>query len=171
MHLAPYYLYYFPFTTGILHVEKTVSLGARRHGLGFGLSLPAHAQFLERVELKPAVVSGFLSRHIGTAEQFNESNHGIGYRFGDSDVIVGYFRNSLDRDSLYAAYEARWQLWGPLQVGVAAGLATGYKYAVTPVLTPELVLQVRGVELALAYIPEIHNVTPTTIATQVRYSW
>ena len=136
-----------------------------------GLLAPAHAELLDRVELKPAVVSGFLSRHIDTTKQFNEANHGLGYRFSDPDVIVGYFRNSLNKNSLYAAYEARWQLWGPLQVGVAAGAATGYKYAVTPLLVPELVLQMHGVELSLTYVPGMQNVTPATLATQFRYSW
>lgn len=140
-------------------------------GLSMGLLAPAHAELLDRVELNPAVVSGFLSRHIDTTKQFNESNQGIGYRFGDSDVIVGYFRNSLDRDSVYAAYEARWQLGGPLQVGVAAGAVTGYKPAVVPLLVPELVLQIHGVEVAVTYLPAIHNVVPATFATQLRYSW
>jgi hypothetical protein len=134
-------------------------------------SAGAHAEFLDRVDLKPAIVSGFVSHHIDVKKQFNENNYGIGYRFDDSDVIVGYYRNSEYRNSVYATYEARWKLTDNLHAGVIAGAVTGYKWAVTPLVLPELVLQVGRMELAATYIPKIEGQTPALTALQARWAW
>lgn len=131
----------------------------------------AHAEFLDRVELNSALVSGFVSHHINTKHDYNEDNYGVGYRFGKTDVIVGYYKNSNERDSVYAAYEARWHLTKNLQAGFIAGGVTGYKYDVVPFVLPELVLQVRGIELAVTYAPHVTGLTPALVAGQVRWSW
>ena len=134
-------------------------------------SSAAHAEFLDRVDLKPALVSGFVSHHIAVKKDFNENNYGIGYRFADSDVIVGYYRNSEYRNSVYATYEARWKLTENLHAGVIAGAVTGYRWAVTPLVLPEVVLQVGRTELAATYIPKIEGHTPALVALQARWGW
>lgn len=137
----------------------------------FASAAAAHAEFLDRVELNSALVSGFVSHHINTNHNYNEDNYGVGYRFGKSDVMVGYYKNSNSRDSVYAAYEARWHLTQHLQAGFIAGGVTGYKYDVVPFLLPEVVLQVRGLELAVTYAPHVTGLTPALVAGQVRWSW
>ncbi|KVP16875.1 hypothetical protein [Burkholderia ubonensis] len=134
-------------------------------------SSAAHAEFLDRVDLKPAIVSGFVSHHINVHKRYNENNYGMGYRFGQADVMVGYYRNSDDKNSVYAAYEARWKLTNNLQLGVIAGGVTGYKIAVTPLLLPELVTQVGGLELAVTYAPKVHSQIPALVAVQGRWAW
>jgi len=135
----------------------------------------AHAEFLDRVDLKPALVSGFVSKHLETKKTFkgkpyNEDNYGIGYRFGGSDIIVGYYKNSEHQDSLYAAYEARWKLTDNFQVGVLAGAVSGYERGIVPLLLPEVVVQVGGFELAASYIPKLADMPPVT-AIQARWGW
>lgn len=133
-------------------------------------SSAAHAEFLDRVDLKPAVVSGFVSHHINVKKDFNENNYGVGYRDA-SGVLVGYYRNSEYRNSVYAVYEARWKLTDNLHMGVLAGGVTGYRWAVTPLVLPELALQVGRVELATTYIPKIEGHTPALVALQARWTW
>lgn len=133
-------------------------------------SSTAHAQFLDRVDLKPAIVSGFVSHHINVKKDFNENNYGIGYR-DDSGVLIGYYRNSEYRNSVYAVYEARWKLTDNLHMGVLAGGVTGYRWAVTPLVLPELALQAGRVELAVTYIPKVPDHTPALVALQARWTW
>ncbi|KVP96488.1 hypothetical protein WJ97_11400 [Burkholderia ubonensis] len=134
-------------------------------------SSAAHAEFLDRVDLKPAIVSGFVSHHFNVHKRYNENNYGLGYRFGHADVIVGYYRNSDDKNSVYAAYEARWKLIDNLHLGVIAGAVTGYKVAMTPMLLPELVVQVGGLEVAATYAPKVHGQIPALAAVEARWAW
>jgi hypothetical protein len=131
----------------------------------------AHAEFLDRVDLPPAVVSGFVSKHIDASKAENWNNYGIGYRFGSPSVIVGYYHNSNYKNSFYAAYEARWKLTDHIQAGIAAGGVTGYKSAVIPLVLPELVVQVKGFEFAATYAPKVSHQNPALVALQVRWSW
>jgi hypothetical protein len=131
----------------------------------------AHAEFLDRVDLPPAIVSGFVSHHLNTNKHENENNYGIGYRFGQPNVIVGYYHNSDYKNSFYAAYEARWKLTDNIQAGIVAGGITGYKSAVLPLVLPELALQVKGFELVATYAPKVSHQNPALVALQARWSW
>ena len=133
-------------------------------------TVSAHAEILDRVDLNPAVVSGFVSHHLNVKKKFNENNYGIGYR-DSSGVLVGYYRNSEYHNSVYAVYEARWKLTDNLHMGVLAGGVTGYKLAVTPLVLPELALQVGKAELAATYAPKIPGQTPALVAVQARWGW
>lgn len=132
-------------------------------GLGL-LSSPVLA--FESVSLAPAVFSGFVSSHIKPKRDYNEDNYGIGARAREG-WFLGYYRNSVDRDSLYAGREWQWKLAGPLHVGLLAGAVTGYRHSVAPYLIPELVLAGRRMELALVAVPPMAGVSPV-IAAQLR---
>ncbi len=132
----------------------------------------AQAEFLERIDLRPAVASGFASHHLNTNRKFNEDNTGIGYRFGRADVLVGYYRNSHNKDSFYAAYEAQWQVVKHLRVGVLAGAVSGYGHtALRPLVLPEVVGEYRGVELAVTYAPNTPQNPVAVVAAQARWAW
>lgn len=133
------------------------------------MSSTAHADFLDRVDLQPAVLSGLLSYHIDTDKHYNQNNWGIGYRFGKVDVLVGYYHNSDYKNSFYAAYEARWKLLDYLQIGGIVGGVTGYKRAISPLLLPELALQVWRVELVVTYVPAVTRELPQLVALQARW--
>ncbi|HDR9103427.1 TPA: hypothetical protein QDB04_000147 [Burkholderia vietnamiensis] len=145
---------------------KTLTLAA------FLVSSTAHAEFLDRVDLQPAIASGFISHHLDTGTRhLNENNYGIGYRFGHPNVIVGYYHNSDYKSSFYAAYEARWKLTDLFQLGIVAGGVTGYKSAVLPLVLPELALQIKGFELVATYAPKVSHQNPALVALQARWSW
>lgn len=135
-------------------------------------STGAHAEFLDRVDLGSAVVSGFASYHIDTKKHYNQDNLGLGYRFAATSVIVGFYHNSNYKTSVYAAYEARWKLTENVQAGLLAGGVTGYKRAtVAPLLLPELALKVGHVELAVTYVPPVTKNIPQLVAAQARWAW
>lgn len=126
---------------------------------------PARAQ-----EYGVSVISGFASRH--DAAGYNERNHGFGIRADRGTLAgwsAGYYRNSIGRDSYYVAREWQWHVAGPVHVGAMAGGLTGYRYAVTPFVAPELVLRFDRLEVAVLYLPRIANVTPQLWAAQLRW--
>jgi hypothetical protein len=102
------------------------------------------------------VVSGY-SHHFKDREDFRAANPGLGWErptdaWGGS-WMAGYYRNSYDRDTVYAGL--RWEplRWGPARLGVFAGLASGYW---TPVVAlPMLCIEAGRVGINLVAAPTI----------------
>lgn len=67
--------------------------------------------------------------------------------------MTGYYRNSVRRDSFYAAHESQWAVADDFRVGLIAGAVTGYRYSVIPFVLPEAIARVGSLELALTYAP------------------
>ena len=104
------------------------------------------------------VLSGY-SHHFKHREDFRAANPGLGWeRPADPATVAGtwmagYYRNSYDRDTVYAGL--RWELlrFGPARLGVFAGLASGYW---TPVVAlPMLSLEAGRVGLNLVAAPTV----------------
>lgn len=79
------------------------------------------------------LVVNLRSNHVGSVEQYNENNFGVGYGWdtnvrylGDIQGQVGVFRNSKDRTSLYIAGEKTLWSSGRLSAGYVVGGAIGY---------------------------------------------
>jgi hypothetical protein len=80
------------------------------------------------------IVSG-VAKHLDGQQHCNSTTSGLGWERSQNGVDryqIGFYRNSNCRYSAYAA-----KAWLPLQYshwrfGTVGGLATGYKYAVTP---------------------------------------
>lgn len=80
------------------------------------------------------------SKHLDN-HNFNERNYGAGFRAdtGDIGIQIGAYRNSVHKDSVYVGID-----WSPLSTktntclefgaGPFYGFASGYKFAVTPVI-------------------------------------
>ena len=116
------------------------------------------------------LTSGFVSHHA--KGDYRENNYGIGYeiRQGRFAYSVGYFRNSLDRDTFYGAVGYHAWTNGPVSVGLVGGLATGYPYPVVPMVIPFLELTLsKSIELRFFAIPPIPDVTPFTAAAQLKW--
>lgn len=117
------------------------------------------------------VTSGFLSKHAGNGLKFRENNYGVGY-IHPSGWLGGYYRNSLDNDSLYFGREFKTNLLGSdvlgLDAGLIAGGVTGYGRPVTPLLVPELVGRIGKNKLAFILVPPVKGVTPATVGLQFR---
>lgn len=116
------------------------------------------------------LMTGFMSKHMGPGN-FNENNDGLGYR-SDDGYMVGAYRNSLNKPSVYLAKEFTTDPYklGPLglQLGAVLGGATGYGRPVTPVVMPEVLGTMDGSTLALGLVPPVKGVTPATLALQLR---
>lgn len=107
------------------------------------------------------VVIHGLSHHANArpnGQRWNEVNTGIGFRrelASDLSAQVGFYRNSIDRNSVYALSD-----WTPLQVGAIsfggfAGVATGYKAHPVSVIGGVVArVQIRRVSLALRMAPK-----------------
>lgn len=115
------------------------------------------------------ITSGFLSKHINPDKKYNENNYGIGYKSNDG-WLAGYYRNSLDKDSLYAGKEFQSDpiLNDKLRLAIVLGMVSGYQKPMTPMALPEILYGNKEHELALGLIPPIKNVTPGTAALQYR---
>ena len=123
------------------------------------------------------------SHHFGDArdflpagERFNEFNPGIGVEVQWQPrhaVAAGYFRNSVDENSLYALYQyTPLQLGRYLRVGAMAGVVTGYPGYNDGGIAPAggLIAKLEGERMGVNFIvlPEIRNVTPTTLGLQFK---
>lgn len=123
------------------------------------------------------------SQHFGgedeflpEGERFNEFNPGVGIevqwqpRHG---VAAGYFRNSVDRDSLYALYHYTPLAFGRhLRIGGMVGAVTGYPGyndgGIAPAGGLIAKLERERIGVNLIVLPRIRNVTPTTLGLQFK---
>lgn len=117
------------------------------------------------------VTTGFLSHHA--KGEYRENNYGIGYEFHKDgrSYHVGYYRNSLDRDSVYAAVGFRiFDLGRSATLGVIVGAASGYNLAITPIALPVIEwTPTKSFGINFIAIPPIPNVTPFTAAIQFKW--
>ena len=89
--------------------------------------------------------------HVGSYHDkpgFNNVNPGAYVRFANG-VTAGFYRNSIDRDSVYVGYTAE-RFIGPVGFAVTAGAITGYRHDVLPLLVPSIKFS----HLRLAFIPK-----------------
>ena len=116
--------------------------------------------------------SGFLAE----GERFNEFNPGIGAELQWQPrhaIAGGYFRNSVDRNSLYALYHyTPLQLGRYVRAGGMLGAVTGYPGYNDGGLAPAggLVAKIEGERVGanLILLPRIRDVTPTTLGLQLK---
>lgn len=143
-------------------LKKTLLIGA----------LMAAAQAVQ-AEPDYYLVSGFVSKHGKDGHTYRENNYGIGVeqRQAGYSNHVGYYRNSVDRDSFYVGRSFRYQLGdSAVSVGVFAGLVTGYRFAVTPFLAPVVEIQVsKRWAVNVVALPPVPSVTPYVVAAQLKY--
>lgn len=120
-------------------------------------------------EDKGWITSGFLSKHLGTDQKFNENNAGMGYKSEDG-WLGGYYRNSLDKDSFYGGKEFQTDplIGDKLRLAIVLGLVSGYNKNVMPMALPEILYGDKQNETALGLVPPIKGVTPATLALQFR---
>lgn len=115
------------------------------------------------------LMSGFLSKHVNPDKEYNEQNHGIGYKTNDG-YLAGIYRNSLNKNSVYAGKEFQTDplIGDKLRLAIVLGLVSGYNKPVQPLALPEVLYGNKEHELALGIVPPIKNVTPMTMALQYR---
>ena len=115
------------------------------------------------------LMSGFLSKHINADKDFNENNYGLGYKTNDG-YLAGVYRNSLDKNSVYAGKEFQTDplIGDKLKLAIVLGLVSGYNKSAMPMALPEILYGDKQNETALGVVPPIKGVTPATLALQFR---
>jgi len=114
---------------------------------------------------------------LGPGESFNEFNPGIGAEVQWQPrhaVAVGYFRNSVNDNSLYALYHyTPLPLGRFVRVGGMLGVVTGYPGYNDGGIAPGggLIAKIEGQRFGanLIYLPKLRNVTPNTLGLQLKY--
>lgn len=106
-----------------------------------------------------AIAIHLLSNHLG-AKGYNESNPGVGVRFGlgNSDWYgaFGNYKNSISRDSTYVGAGKTLAKMGPVSLNLNGGLVTGYGDSpVAPFLSPEIEMQIGRARAMLNYFPKV----------------
>jgi hypothetical protein len=113
---------------------------------------------------------------LAPGESFREFNPGVGAELQwrpRHALAAGYFRNSVDEDSLYALYHyTPLQLGRFVRVGGMLGVVTGYPGYNDGGLAPAggLIAKVEGdrIGINLVYLPEINNAVPHTLGLQFK---
>jgi len=116
-------------------------------------------------------------KFLGPGESFNEFNPGIGVEVQWKPrhaMTAGYFRNSIDENSLYALYHYTPLQFGRyLRVGGMVGAVTGYPGYNDGGIAPAggLIAKIEGERLGvnLIFLPEINDVTPSTLGLQFKW--
>ena len=110
---------------------------------------------------------GGLSYHLDRNRHFNEHNFGLAaqYRFDtDNAVAAGYYRNSLGADSHYALYKYTPLHYGPLNLGVQAGILDGYPAMnhgrFFPMALPVASVRMGPVEAEFMAVPRMKDISP-----------
>ena len=102
----------------------------------------------------------------GKCDEFNEFNYGLGLSYETSDyteVQGGFFRNSYDKNSLYADVKVKYDFGVGAGVlvtpGLAIGLVTGYDdteleaSTFQPMVLPSVSVSYKRVRAVVGYIP------------------
>lgn len=120
--------------------------------------------FLTLVPVKAqemSIIGHGFSKHLEN-HNFNERNYGIGLRYekGEYALQLGNYHNSLRKNSFYAGMD--WSLihsniTGCLnfESGLYFGVATGYKYNVTPMAGVQTAFRCKNVFIRVRTMPDI----------------
>lgn len=107
-----------------------------------------------------SLVGHGLSKHFDN-HNFNESNYGAAVRYNRDDwgIQLGGYRNSINKNSAYAVVD-----WSPFQyqtesclkieAGPYYGAASGYKFAVTPVIGIQAAVKCNSVFARVRAMPD-----------------
>ena len=107
-----------------------------------------------------SLVGHGFSHHIDN-HNFNERNYGgaVRYEHDDWAMQVGAYRNSINKNSVYAGID-----WSPLkyetesclkfEAGAYYGIATGYKFDITPVVGLQAAVKCENVFARVRAMPD-----------------
>lgn len=118
------------------------------------------------------------SVHLTSNHKLNESNPGLGLEYHTSSsmrYLVGAYRNSHRETSAYAL--AGWTpvSFGPVKLGLLAGVADGYQKLndgnFTPVVAGFMPIEGARFGMNLILIPRALKKSPYTLGIQVKYKF
>lgn len=109
------------------------------------------------------------SKHFDRRE-YNEVNPGLEVRWHKDSYFwsVGGYRNSNYRNSFYVGAGKELLAYGPVALNLRAGLITGYEWAVTPGLLPEVTFTFGNAVALVSILPRIKD-SPTVLGFSFGY--
>ena len=121
-------------------------------------------------------VSTLASYHYNTEKKYEQQNYGVGIEHRLTEhfgIVAGGYRNSNRRDSLYLGVAwAPIQLYGPLRLGVAGMVVSGYETAKNTELLkaafPFYSVEYKGYGINIPIIPPVSGTTPGVVGLQVK---
>lgn len=110
------------------------------------------------------------SKHTGHESEYRQTNPGlgIGFRQGNTQIGVGGYKNSNNKDSFYVDYLTNRKLFGPVSGGIGAGVVTGYQNQLQPYILPQISVGNKDQQVNLRYVPK-HGETPETWMMNFEY--
>lgn len=130
------------------------------------------------VRAEESIGFGFASKHQNkyshTGLEYNEQNVGFSYehRHQSYSHTVGYYRNSVHRNTFYGAVGYRILEVGKWSVTPVAGLFTGYKTTVTAGALGVIQYDVTArYALQFVFVPPIANEVHGVVALGLKYKF
>lgn len=119
------------------------------------------------------ITASTVSHHFNTEEKLNERNPGLGVEYGGRNyrLIGGEYTNSNRRHSTYFG-----GLYAPVELlniklGMIAGMVNGYPInngRFSPAATLVAIYESHGFGVNMIMTPKITNITPLTLALQLK---
>jgi len=138
------------------------------------IALSASAQAQEEPTTPTVVGLHLVSHHFPARPGQRNFNPGV-YVRTSSGLTLGYYRNTLNRNSVYAGFTIERAVTSYASVALTAGAVTGYrrndagegfaKSALTPMLAPSLKVG----PVRLSYIPGV-GVSPSVLHLSAEYA-
>jgi hypothetical protein len=111
------------------------------------------------------------SKHF-SSEKYNEHNPGLGFTLdqGKWSYSLGYYKNSVYRDSAYVSAGWSTEVLPYARLGFIAGVVTGYKPYPVPLVLPRLSLSTERARINIMAAPAIPHVTPAVIMFSTQFT-
>lgn len=114
------------------------------------------------------------SSDYGAKTPWNEANYGVGLKYtfdNNHSISVGEYKNSIYKKSNYVFYNIPlFNVNDSISINVNLGAITGYSYAVTPALLPELSIKMtETISFNIVIVPEVKNVTTSAISFYITF--
>lgn len=132
-------------------------------GVAAGLALTSNVQATDLVVIAAS--------HHFTHGEYNESNPGLGVFHTLNPkhaAIAGTYKNSYSKQTVYAGLSTHIAGQGMVQARVDYGLATGYQWAVVPMVVPVIEVHTKHVITRALIIPRVSEDTASAVGIQFR---
>lgn len=109
-------------------------------------------------------------------KRFNNDTPGLGLLCAtekpDTSVAVGTYYNSLRKQSYYAAVAYQPYRLGSVKIGGLAGVVTGYREGLTPMLAAAVSVPItKSISAHIMAVPSITSVSPATAALSFSFKF
>jgi hypothetical protein len=151
------------FTFSLFNISHSTSLS------NFGLVDPSPINELW-------INAGMRSYHFAKEQNFNNDNLGLGFEYAFNTVAsltIGEYANSLRNQTNYAGIYYHPIEFGPIKLGLVAGVLNGYpamnRGHYSPALLPTISAEYGWIGANLFFIPPVGNSTYSVLSAQLKF--